>query len=128
MVILQIDDSMIVGTERFLRTEDQMSTLFLSTPSKCFEKYQITTNGVELSLHIDKQIRMIQDKETLKLEMPDHQDAFGSQRALEQYIGVKCWPDICATVQLIAPGSAKVENKHFKLSNKAMDHKMKKAI
>lgn len=47
---------------------------------------------------------------------------FGSQRVLAQYLGVNFRSDNGATAQLIAPGSAKVENKQCKSLKKSIYH------
>lgn len=54
MVILQVDHRVIVGSEGILRTEDEMSTVLLSSPRRHLEEERTTFNGVELSLMIDR--------------------------------------------------------------------------
>ena len=49
-----------------------------------------------------------------RLEPADNSSDFISQRALAQYIGVNVRPDICAPVQLIAPGKNEVTDKDIK--------------
>lgn len=48
------------------------------------------------------------------MEPADNSSDFISQRALAQYIGVNVRPDICAPVQLIAPGKNEVTDKDIK--------------
>lgn len=55
-------------------------------------------------------------------ETPATQESLKSRRALAQYIGVNCPPNICATVQLIAPGNSDVEEKQYKLLKKSVEH------
>lgn len=54
LVIMQVDDSVIVGTEWFLLTEDEMNKVFLSKPRKHLEKKRTTLNFVELSVMSDR--------------------------------------------------------------------------
>ena len=49
-----------------------------------------------------------------KLAIAETQQEFTSQRALAQYIGVNVRPDICAPVQLIAPGKLPTTDKERK--------------
>lgn len=122
MVILQVDDSLIVGTKSFLRTEDEMSAAFLSKLRKAIGKTKILIHGVELSLTSEKKIRVTQQKKILDLKTPTTQESFRRRRALAQYIGVNCRPDICITVRLIAPGNSNVEEKQYKSLKKVVDH------
>lgn len=63
---------------------------------------------------------MTEQKKILKLVTPTTKEAFRSQRALTQYIAMNCRPDICATLQLIAPGNARIENRQFKSLKKSI--------
>lgn len=54
------------------------------------------------------------------LEITESQKEFTSQRAMARYIGVNSRPDICATVQLIAPRSDPTSQIEFKLLEKVI--------
>lgn len=62
------------------------------------------------------------------MEVSTTEETVGSQPMLEQNVVVNCWPDMCATVQLIAPGDAKVENKQVRSLRKAFDPLKKASI
>lgn len=65
---------------------------------------------------------MTKSKKIENLSTPTTEEGFRSQSALAQYIVVNCRPDVCAAVQLIAPGSTKVEDAQFKSLGKAVPH------
>lgn len=56
IVLLQVDRSVIVGTESFVTTKDKTSALFLSKPRKRITANKITFNGAELSISSDSDI------------------------------------------------------------------------
>lgn len=50
-------------------------------------------------------INIYKERKIAKLTSPETQKYFAIEMALVQYIGVNCRQNICAAVQLIAPGS-----------------------
>lgn len=122
IVILQVGDSVIVGSEEILEVEVGRSKAFICKPKTFLEGQPTTVNGVELSLRQNGEITIAQKK---KIENPvtsTTEDEFRSQRSLAKYIGVSCRPDVFDTVQLIEPRSTKVENAQFKSLRKEFRH------
>lgn len=62
MVILLVDDSMILVTGRFFRTEEMVSAVFLSKLWDCLGKDLILCNCVELSSRSDDHLERTQEK------------------------------------------------------------------
>lgn len=60
--------------------------------------------GVRIVRGRNGEIRMDQRDKIYKLTVPATKKEFTSKKAMAQYVGVRCRPDICAAVQLIAPG------------------------
>lgn len=50
-----------------------------------------------------------------KLEIPQGDKDFYRNRALEKYVGVHVLTDICAPVNLVAPGNVPVRELEYKL-------------
>lgn len=70
-------------------------------------------NGI--MIHKEGTKMVIAQKEKIdRLHMVDTQVEFNSQRALAQYVGVNVRPDVCAPIQLIAPGSQPTTDAEFK--------------
>lgn len=58
-------------------------------------------------------VTMYQTEKVYKQQVPWKLEEFASQRSLAQYICVNTRPDICAAVQLIAPGSEPTSEKEM---------------
>lgn len=67
---------------------------------------------------------MTQSEKIGRLSIPMTEERFESQRALGQYIGVNCRPDICSTVQMDAPGNMQIGKARSKLFLKKIEHMM----
>lgn len=122
IVILQVDDSFAIGTEEFEQEEDEQSKEFLSKPKTILTEKQIPFNGIMIAKEKDGTIKVTQQEKITKLQHPATQKDFTSQRALAQYIGVCTRPDVCANIQLIAPGAQKTTEDEFRTLKKTMDH------
>lgn len=56
-----------------------------------------------------------------KLNFTGSKESFASNRALADYIGVNVRPDMCASLQLIAPGKEAPSKKEMKLLGNTID-------
>ena len=121
-IVLQVDDSLGFGTPMFLAEEEKASSRFKCKPRTYLDKSQILFNGLCIK-QIDKGlISMTQEEKIDKVKHPTTEEEFASQRALAQYIGVCSRPDICAAVQLLAPGSEPTTPAEMKQFSKAVKH------
>lgn len=68
----------------------------------------MTFNGVRIARGMNRDIRMDQPEKIDKITVPANENVIASKRAMEKYVGVNFRPDICAAVQMIAPGGVKV--------------------
>lgn len=85
---------------------------------------QVSTSENNLrSYFIDKDVRyrLTQTEKISKLNFDNTAASFVSNRALAQYIGVNVRPDVCAPVQLIAPGLEPPTKEEMKLLRKIID-------
>lgn len=121
-VTLQADDSFIVGSDKFLDIEEKESNSFSSKPRRRLHLKPTNFNGFSTSLQSDKIIRITQKKKITKLNIPRTEEGFKSQRGLAQYIGVKCRPNVCAAVQLIAPGREAIDEAQLTSLREAIRH------
>lgn len=106
LLLLQVDDSLEFGTENFTDEEKAASKVFQCNPRTVLPDAQTTFNGIDIRrssprsplglsrTHIDR---------IDKIEEAATPNQFKSQRSLRQYIGVNLRPDICASIQIIAP-------------------------
>lgn len=85
------------------------------------ENFPTMFNGVEVVEVQEGTIKMTQARKIGELETQTNDEFFQRQRALAQYIGLNCRPDIFATVKLIAPANAKIEERQFKSQSPAIN-------
>lgn len=79
-----------------------------------------TFNGINLE-RINGSLIIIRQEDKIKnLDIPDTQKGFESHRAMDQYIGVNCRPDVCSPVQFIAPGSEPTTTVEYKTLEKVV--------
>ena len=88
------------------------------TDDKAKTKKPNKVSQVNLSRNRDVRYKITQQDKVTKLKLVDNIADFVSFRALAQYIGVNVRPDICAPVQLIAPGSTPPSRGDMKTLNK----------
>lgn len=65
---------------------------------------------------------MDQRKKISRISHPTTYNAFASKRVMAQYVGVNCRPDVCAAVQLIAPGGDRVTKEEYLTMNRVIIH------
>ena len=104
MVALQVDDSLAMGTASFMSDEEIASSKFICKPRSLLTNKPLTFNGLTLTRSTNGKIYATQKEKILRLKHPTNQSEFTSNRALAQYIGVCVRPDLCAAIQLLAPG------------------------
>ena len=119
VIMLQVDDSLGFGTPAFLDLEESASKLFRCKPRTGITSKPISFNGIMIN-KLQNGYRMSQTDKVDRLTIATTQKAFSSQRAAAQYIGVNTRPDICAAVQLIAPGNAPTTPAEFKSLSKSI--------
>lgn len=71
-------------------------------------------NGIRLTRGNDSVVRMEQRDKIEKLTIPTNDKEFASKHAMVQYIGVNFHPDVCAPVQLVAPGQEQTTKEGYK--------------
>lgn len=113
MIILQVDDSLGLGTDTFMEEEERASTEFRCKPRKQIKEGCQEFNGSVVSQYKNATITLTQEAKIQKLNIPTDEKAFISHRALAQYIGVSVRPDVCAPVQLVAPGNQPITKPEY---------------
>ena len=103
---MQVDDSLGVGTESFLEKEEIASKQFRCKPRTIISSENTSFNGINIK-KTTASYSITQSDKVDKLVDPTTSVEYASHRALAQYVGVNTRPDICAPVQLLAPGSGK---------------------
>lgn len=120
LILLQVDDSLGFGSEKFLSEEEMESTAFRCKPRTMITKKPISFNGI-LIHKLNRNIYTIsQPGNITNLMQTMDQKIFSSQRASDQYVGVNTNPDVCAAVQIIAPGNKPTTNEEYKYLNNAI--------
>lgn len=104
LVMLQVDDSLRLGSEEFITEEQLAAREFKSKEREFLSNATLDFNGIRIH-NVKNGIRIFQSDKIQKLKTPDSQKSFASIRAMSQYIGVSTRPEICALVQLISPGN-----------------------
>lgn len=122
IMILQVDDLFTIGTKEFLRGEEEASKKLISKPIKPISVTPSSLNGLKILKTKDGSIKIYQQENKEKLNSPENQNAFESQHALAQYIGVCTRPDVCADVQLIASESEPTKSTEYKTFVKTIKH------
>lgn len=113
MVLLQVEDSLDIGTSKFVRDEERASKNFSSNPRNNISPTSTMINGRTSTLKHGT-ISTTQTETTAKLKIEDTDKAFASQRALAQYIVVSVRPDVCAPVQLLSLGNSQTTSAQYK--------------
>lgn len=119
-MVLQIDYSVIDGSSRLLASKGRDPKVFMSKPKNAIDFESTMLNGVEffyMSM-VQSARRMVVKRE--KFRIPSTDETFRSQKALAKYIRVNCWPDICASLQLIAHSHIPIEERQFRSLQKAI--------
>lgn len=87
-----------------MEREEKAATTFRSNPRSILSDKPMAFNGVRITLDGEREIKINQEDQNLALTLPKGDKEFTSRRPMSPYIGVDCRPDVCAPVQLIAPG------------------------
>lgn len=109
MVVLQVDDSVVIGINEFLEEEDLAARkLPIKGISLIKEGFKEVFNGLEIrNLHVE--IFLTQSSNIDKLLEVTSEEAFSRTTSLVQYIFVSFRADICAAVQLLSSGSHEID-------------------
>lgn len=97
-------DILIVGSNSILVDEQKTSKEVFCKELYCLQELPTLFNGLDISINREGVYFMNQEEKSNQLLVPKTEKAFKSQRALGQDTGMNCRPDVCAAVQLIAPG------------------------
>lgn len=122
LVALQVDDSLTLGDDAFLEEEEQSSGTFKSKERIMLGTEVMAFNGVRVSRIANGGIKMDQGDKIRSLSFPTSDKQFASKRAMAQYIGVNCRPDVCAPVQLVAPGREPTSKDEYRTLKKVITH------
>lgn len=114
LILLKVDDTLGLGTTKFLEEEQEASKHFRSKPRTKLGPNPTAFNGLEIARHDDGIITITQEDKIYRIRTPTSQAELASQRALAQYVGVNTRPDVCAAIQLVAPGSKPPTPAEFK--------------
>lgn len=120
-IVIQVDDSLGVGGQEFLSCEERAVSTLKHKPRQYLGKILVVFNGLTIRQQADGLVILNQTEKIENLSPAADQKAFASTRALAQYIGVNISPDICAPVQLIAPGNSDASPEEYKLLNKVVN-------
>lgn len=105
LVALQVDDSLSLGSSRFLHDEEATAVRFKTKPHTLLGRKPITFNGTTIERRDDNVFVTSQPDKVYKLALPGTKAEFASNKALAQYVGFNVRLDICTPTQLVAPGS-----------------------
>lgn len=100
-----MDDTFAFGNAKFIADEGRASKAFLVKPMKFLSDAPIKFNSLVLRLEPTKTITTTQSSKIERIFSPLTAKNSASIRATAQYVGVNFIPDVCATIQLLAPGS-----------------------
>lgn len=103
IIIFQVDGSLGLGTEKFLKDEDKAAKHFRAKQGTNLSSITININGSKVTHNKDTTITMSQKDKIERITIPYNETSFIIQRAIIQYIGSNTMPDICANVQLLVP-------------------------
>ena len=121
LIILQVDDSLGFGSDEFLDNEEINSKDIRCKPRTFIGLKDTSFNGINICRTIEGQYKINQTDKIDRLESSTTQKGFASMRALAQYVGVNVRPDVCAPIQLIAPGSEPTTKEQFTSLRKAVE-------
>lgn len=121
IVISQVDDSLALGSNAFMEDEERESRKFKTNPRTFLGTQATTFKGIRITLervtfHVEKTDKIE------KLKVAETPTQFASQRAATQYVFVNSRPEVCANVQLIAPGKDPLANPEYKSFKKFVSH------
>jgi transposase InsO family protein len=117
-VVLQVDDTLGVGTAEFMKQEDKESVAFVCQPRAILDKNELQFNG----FHIQRKANTILMHQRDKLSKLDHarnEDEFVSVRASGAYISTCTRPDLAARFQLLTTEMPTAS--HYRALNKLVD-------
>lgn len=121
-VIIQVDDSLCLGSDEFNTEENDAATTFKTKPRRFLDEKETTFNGINIKRKNDGTIITTQEDKIEAMTDPIDEKSFISVRASAQYIGVNTRPDACANVQLLAPGTEEITKTEFKTLKRTLDH------
>lgn len=104
-VIIQVDDSLITGSEDSMKLGESEAKKFLTKPRTPVTRNTFQFNSINIVFSPDGEICIDTTDKIKNLKHAISQKDFGSQRAASQYIFFNLRSDICANLQLIAPGA-----------------------
>lgn len=113
IIILEVDDSMDLGTKTFLRQEEEASHRCKSRPHKKLTTTPTVCNVSHIWRSPDGSVHMYQSGKIPLLHFPTTEQEFNSQREKAQYRAMNARPDITESVHLIAPGNYPVSDAKF---------------
>lgn len=122
VIILQVGDILILGTETFLAEEEEAVARFKIKPRKPINEDETIFNGISIISNKNGEVLINQSDKIDKFDIPHDEKNFACQRSMAQYIGVNFRPDICAPVQLIAPGSQMTTTTEYATLSKVIKH------
>lgn len=125
-VILQVHDSMDIGTNDFLHFEEEASDRYNCKPRKLLTSTPTIFNGSHIrrgGCPTNPSLCTNARRSTTSI----HQKALASQRAIAQYIGVNRRPYVTANVQLIEPKNDPVTPSECEILAKTILHLKKKS-
>lgn len=103
MTILQVDDSIGLGTTEFLRRESETTKLFKSKPQLILSKEnEAVFNGSQVRRNEDGTYKLHQTEKLQALQLVKTNEEYSSTRAAIQCIGTCTRPDIFSAAQLLA--------------------------
>lgn len=99
LILLQVDESLGLGSKHFLHEEEQASKGFRCKPRTTITQKPATFNGIHIKSTAPNQITILQTHKILSLESTTHQKSVSIKRALAPYIEVIVHPNLCAEIE-----------------------------
>jgi len=120
---IQVDDVFGIGSDDFLKIEEETATKFKSKKRKILSPgQQATFNGTTISFEKDNTYKLLQKEKLEALSPVTTNKNFHSARAKIQYVGVMTRPDLCAETQLLANGIDDPSKEDLKRLNKLIKY------
>lgn len=120
LILLQVKYTLGLGTTPFLEEEDNASREFRRKPREQLTETPVSFNDVNIVRTKDGEISTSQEDKIEGIKLPAMPHELDRLRALAQYAGENTRQDVCAAIQLMAPGNSPSTPAEFKTFEKTV--------
>lgn len=120
IVILHVDDSFSFVDENFVPDDQKESQQLLSKPRPILTTSPTTINDMKIAKTRQGAIINNQPNKIAKMEEPEGQKEFTSQRALAQYLYGCTRPEVCTNIELISPDATEATKEDYNTLRKTI--------